>query len=92
MQALLIAHANDLMHDEDVDGDFGSHTQDVLRTWQGRTKVLVADGVCGPATWAWLCGVWRRCGQYPGLPAAGSRSETSGDRGPFLDRLLSAQW
>jgi peptidoglycan hydrolase-like protein with peptidoglycan-binding domain len=57
MQALLIAHADDLMHDKDVDGDFGPHTQDVLRTWQGRTKVLAADGVCGPATWAWLCGV-----------------------------------
>jgi peptidoglycan hydrolase-like protein with peptidoglycan-binding domain len=57
MQALLIAHADDLMHDKDVDGDFGPHTQDVLRAWQGRTKVLAPDGVCGPATWAWLCGV-----------------------------------
>jgi hypothetical protein len=57
MQALLIAHADDLMHDKDVDGDFGPHTQDVLTTWQGRTKVLAPDGVCGPATWAWLCGV-----------------------------------
>lgn len=53
MQGLLIAHGNDI----DVDGFFGPGTEKTLRDWQGRTKVLAADGVCGPKTWAWLIGV-----------------------------------
>jgi len=56
LQALLIVAANDLMHEANIDGDFGPKTQSSLKTWQGRTNVLVADGVCGPATWRWLIG------------------------------------
>lgn len=58
-QSLLIAHAADLVGDASrfVDGDFGARSAGVLRTWQGRTGVLVPDGVCGPKTWAWLCGL-----------------------------------
>jgi len=58
MQSLLTWHAGDLTGDKDafIDGQFGSRTTQVLREWQSRTN-LVADGVCGPKTWAWLCGV-----------------------------------
>lgn len=57
MQALMLVHARDLAKDVSfVDGDFGPHTEDVLRTWQGRTQVLEADGVCGPNTWRWITG------------------------------------
>lgn len=59
MQALLSWHASDLTGDKNkfVDGQFGAGTKRVLTEWQGRTKVLAPDGVCGPQTWAWLCGV-----------------------------------
>lgn len=60
MQSLLMKHAGDLTGNDFrafVDGDFGSHTEQVLSEWQGRTGKLAADGVCGPATWAWLVGV-----------------------------------
>lgn len=59
LQALLGVHARDLTGDLNrfVDGDFGENTERVLRTWQARTKALSADGICGPATWAWLVGV-----------------------------------
>jgi hypothetical protein len=53
LQALLIAHGNTL----EVDGDFGSGTEAVLRDWQRRTGALRADGIAGPATWAWLIGI-----------------------------------
>jgi len=56
LQALLIVAANDLIHEKDIDGNFGPGTASVLKTWQARTKVLTADGVCGPATWRWLIG------------------------------------
>lgn len=59
LQALLVVAARDLIPDADsfIDGQLGSGTVRVLRTWQGRTGVLNADGVCGPVTWAWLIGV-----------------------------------
>lgn len=59
LQALLVAHAEDLTRDANafVDGQLGSGTVTVLRTWQQRTGRLNPDGVCGPATWAWLVGV-----------------------------------
>lgn len=66
MQALLVAHATDLAmyfsgDDMDAwcDGVFGSNTEFVLATWQDRTGVLNQSerGICGPNTWAWLCGV-----------------------------------
>lgn len=59
MQALLTWHAPDLAGDKNrfVDGVFGDNTERVLMQWQRRTGVLQADGVCGPKTWAWLCGV-----------------------------------
>lgn len=53
LQGLLIAHGNTLA----VDGDFGPATAQVLRSWQGATGSLAADGIAGPATWAWLVGV-----------------------------------
>ena len=56
LQALLIVAANDLQHEKDIDGDFGPHTETVLRTWQARTNKLTPDGICGPATWRWLIG------------------------------------
>lgn len=57
MQALMIVHARDLASDVGfVDGVFGPHTEEVLRTWQARTKVLEPDGVCGPNTWRWITG------------------------------------
>lgn len=59
LQALLVVAARDLVPDADrfIDGQLGSGTVSVLRTWQGRTGVLTPDGICGPATWAWLVGV-----------------------------------
>lgn len=59
MQSLLTWHAGDLTGDKNqfVDGDFGMNTLRVLHQWQERTQGLEADGVCGPKTWAWLCGV-----------------------------------
>lgn len=57
MQALLIAHAKDLVPSLGfVDGDFGPSTSHALRVWQARTGKLAPDGVCGPATWLWLVG------------------------------------
>lgn len=57
LQALMLVHARDLAKDASfIDGEFGPHTQEVLRTWQERTKVLEADGECGPATWRWITG------------------------------------
>jgi len=53
LQALLVAHGNTVR----IDGDFGPATEQVLRGWQGRTGQLAADGIAGPATWAWLVGV-----------------------------------
>lgn len=55
MQALLIVHAG--FPGSGVDGQFGPATARSLREWQGRTGKLTADGICGPATWAWLVGV-----------------------------------
>ena len=40
-----------------VDGTFGPTTASVLAEWQRKTQQLTPDGVCGPATWAWLVGV-----------------------------------
>jgi peptidoglycan hydrolase-like protein with peptidoglycan-binding domain len=60
MQALLMVAAHDLTGNDQArfcDGVFGAGTEKVLKEWQGRTHSLTADGVCGPATWAWLCGV-----------------------------------
>lgn len=59
LQALLVVAARDLVGDANafIDGQLGSNTVRVLRTWQARTGKLTADGVCGPATWAWLIGV-----------------------------------
>jgi hypothetical protein len=64
LQALLISHAEDLAMwfskgqlADWVDGVYGDGTEEALRTWQGRTQRLAADGVCGPATWRWLIGV-----------------------------------
>lgn len=64
MQGLLAAHAEDLAIwfstnnlDNWVDGNFGPNTEYALKEWQKRTQSLVADGICGPATWAWLVGV-----------------------------------
>lgn len=58
VQALLVAHADDLVGDADsfIDGDFGQQSVTVLKTWQKRTGVLADDGVCGPRTWRWLSG------------------------------------
>lgn len=56
LQGLLLVAAGDLIDEANIDGDFGPRTETVLRTWQGRTKSLAADGVCGPATWRWLIG------------------------------------
>lgn len=57
LQALMLVHARDLAKDQSfIDGDFGEHTETVLRTWQSRTGVLEADGVCGQATWRWITG------------------------------------
>lgn len=53
LQGLLIAHGNAAT----CDGQFGPRTETVLRGWQARTGHLTADGVAGPATWAWLIGV-----------------------------------
>lgn len=39
-----------------ADGDFGSGTEKAVKNYQGK-KGLVADGVCGPKTWAKLLGV-----------------------------------
>lgn len=39
------------------EGRFDHTTYESLRAWQARTGGLVPDGVCGPATWAWLCNV-----------------------------------
>jgi peptidoglycan hydrolase-like protein with peptidoglycan-binding domain len=33
-----------------IDGDFGTHTQDAVRTFQGKVGIAV-DGVVGPVTW-----------------------------------------
>ena len=59
MQSLLTWHAADLVGDKNrfVDGVFGPMTTQVLIQWQRRTNSLKVDGVCGPSTWAWLCGV-----------------------------------
>lgn len=59
LQALLVVAARDLVADANrfIDGQMSNVTVGVLRTWQGRTGKLAADGVCGPATWAWLVGV-----------------------------------
>lgn len=35
-----------------VDGKFGSDTESALRSYQRTHKLPVADGICGPATWA----------------------------------------
>lgn len=56
MQALLTVHASGFVPNGFVDGDFGPITFRVLRDWQARTGKLVADGICGPATWTWLIG------------------------------------
>lgn len=53
LQGLLVAHGNPIA----VDGAFGPGTQATLTGWQRRTGHLAADGICGPATWAWLIGV-----------------------------------
>lgn len=37
--------------------DFGEKSAAILREWQRATGVLVPDGICGPKTWAWLCGL-----------------------------------
>lgn len=59
LQALLIAHAPDLVGTSTsfVDGDFGPRTRRVLTTWQERTGRLNPDGTTSAATWAWLCNV-----------------------------------
>lgn len=70
LQGLLIAHAEDLCLYFDaitnnsgpdlarfVDGHFGNATGAALMEWQRRTGVLVPDAICGPKTWAWLCGL-----------------------------------
>lgn len=59
LQALLVAHAEDLVPNANafIDGQLGSGTVNILRTWQQRTGRLTADGVCGPSSWAWLVGV-----------------------------------
>jgi hypothetical protein len=64
LQGLLAAHAEDLAMwfsannlDNWVDGNFGPNTEYAVREWQKRTQTLTADGVVGPATWAWLVGV-----------------------------------
>lgn len=66
LQGLLHAHAEDLVVymcaatnvplQDFVDGNFGELTAFVLVEWQRRTGALAPDGVCGPATWRWLCG------------------------------------
>lgn len=49
MQTMLKAKGGDVV----VDGVFGPHTKLALQTFQAEKK-LVADGICGPATWAAL--------------------------------------
>lgn len=49
MQTLLKAKGGDVV----VDGVFGPHTKLALQTFQAEKK-LVADGICGPQTWAAL--------------------------------------
>jgi hypothetical protein len=66
LQGLLIAHAEPIvamaaggfseLH-AFVDGNFGDQTEAALTAWQRATETLVPDGVCGPRTWAWLCGL-----------------------------------
>jgi peptidoglycan hydrolase-like protein with peptidoglycan-binding domain len=66
LQGLLCVHAADLVAwfcggwDKTytfIDGNMGDRTVAVLVEWQKRTQTLASDGVCGPATWAWLVGV-----------------------------------
>lgn len=55
-QALMIAHAC-WTEGGKCDGNFGPASEAALLAWQRRTGALTPDGVCGPKTWAWLCGV-----------------------------------
>lgn len=54
-QALMIAHGA-WPEGGKCDGIFGPMSASALRNWQAKTP-LAADGICGPATWAWLLGV-----------------------------------
>jgi hypothetical protein len=55
VQALMIAHGA-WAEGGKCDGIFGPRSTEALRNWQAKTT-LAADGICGPATWAWLLGV-----------------------------------
>lgn len=58
MQALMGWHgAVPVSLDDRPNGRFDYKTRESLAAWQGRTGALVADGICGPATWAFLAAV-----------------------------------
>lgn len=58
MQALMGWHgAVPVSLDDRPNGRFDFRTRESLAAWQGRTGALVADGICGPATWAFLAAV-----------------------------------
>jgi len=66
LQGLLCAHAEEIVAwiagghanlSSFIDGLFGQGTEDALKEWQKATGSLVPDGVCGPKTWNWLCGL-----------------------------------
>lgn len=87
LQRLLNAHMPDLRPLE-VDGDFGSVTDDRVREYQRRVEIEV-DGVAGPQTWGMLLG-----GETAQEDAAGTPTLSNGSRGPAvrkLQRLLNAR-
>jgi peptidoglycan hydrolase-like protein with peptidoglycan-binding domain len=60
---------------EDVDGIFGSHTEDAVRGFQGEHSLTV-DGVVGPATWSAMLA------EHPDPPFL-----QRGSAGPLVTRL-----
>lgn len=58
MQSLMGWHgATPVSLDGRPNGRFDFRTKESLAAWQGRTGALTPDGICGPATWAFLVAV-----------------------------------
>jgi peptidoglycan hydrolase-like protein with peptidoglycan-binding domain len=54
-QGLMVAHG--AFAEEEIDGDFGPRSENALRSWQGRTGILHADGLLDAPDWDWLLGL-----------------------------------
>jgi len=73
-------------YDIEIDGDFGSATEQAVRRFQARSG-LIEDGLAGPATWAALLD-----GGAEGVPEfrEHDRSRTSDEEAAYLPPLMGA--